>query len=227
MNSRVKELIKNNRLLHTIARKGLKFKELFRKPISGKNNVVINQGVLLKVRFDVIGDNNVIEIGRNAVLSNMTIYIRGNNHRLSIADNCKYKAGCVWFEDDSCQIKIGQNTTVESALLAVTEPNRKIIIGDDCMLSSDVELRTGDSHSIIDIETKKRLNSAQNIEVDNHVWIGARSIILKGVTIGKNSVIGINSIVTKNVTNNSVAAGIPAKVIKNHIDWNRERIYDL
>jgi len=94
------------------------------------------------------------------------------------------------------------------------------------MFFGEIEFRTGDSHSIIDNETKKRINMAQNIEVGNHVWIGARSIILKGVSIGNNSIIGTNSIVTKNIPSHSVAAGIPAKVVKNNIDWVRTRIYD-
>jgi acetyltransferase-like isoleucine patch superfamily enzyme len=212
--------------LNSIARNILKFAERVRKPISGKNNVVANEGVLIKVRFDVVGDNNLIEIGRNSVLSNMTIYIRGNNHIFKIAENCQYKGGSVWFEDNNCQIVIGCKTTIESAHLAVSEPHSKIIIGKDCMFSGEIKFRTGDSHSIIDLETKKRTNMAQNIEVSNHVWIGTRSIILKGVNIGSNSIIGTNSIVTKNIPDHSVAVGIPAKVIKSNIDWVRERIYE-
>lgn len=226
MKKRIKAIVMNNRLLYTIAKNILKFKERVRKPISGKNNVVINKGVLLKVRFDVVGDNNLIEIGKSSVLSNMAIFIRGNNHIFKIAENCHYRGGSVWFEDNNCQILIGHKTTIESAHLAVTEPNSKIVIGEDCMFSGEIEFRTGDSHSIIDNETKKRINMAQNIEVSNHVWIGTRSIILKGVNIGHNSIIGTNSIVTKNIPSNSVAAGIPARVIKNNIDWVRERIYE-
>jgi acetyltransferase-like isoleucine patch superfamily enzyme len=226
MKKRIKAIVKNNILLHIIARNILQLQERVRKPISGKNNVVINKGVLLKVRYDVVGNNNLIEIGRSSVLSNMTIFIRGNNHILKIAENCHYRGGSVWFEDNNCQIVIGQKTTIESAHLAVTEPNSKIVIGEDCMFSNEIEFRTGDSHSIIDNETKKRINFAQNIEVSNHVWIGARSTILKGVNIGHNSIIGTNSIVTKNIPSHSVAAGIPARVIKNNIDWVRERIYE-
>lgn len=220
----IKEIVLSNSLLHTIARNILKFKDKVRKPISGKNNVVSNKGVLLKVRFDVVGDNNLIEIGRSSVLSNMTILIRGNNHILKIAENCHYGGGSIWFEDDNCQIEIGHKTTIESAHLAVTESNSRIVIGEDCMLSNEIEFRTGDSHSIIDNETKKRINIAQNIEVGNHVWIGSRSTILKGVNIGHNSIIGTNSIVTKDIPSHSVAAGIPARIVKNNINWVRERI---
>ena len=99
MKKRIKAILKKNRLLRTIAKNILQLQDRIRKPISGKNNVVINNGVLFKVRYDVVGDNNLIEIGRNSVLSNMTIFIRGNNHILRIAENCLYKGGSVWFED--------------------------------------------------------------------------------------------------------------------------------
>ena len=67
------------------------------------------------------------------------------------------------------------------------------------MFSNDIEFRTGDSHSIVDLDTRKRINYSQNIHVGNHVWIGSRSIILKGVNIGNNSIIGTGSIVTKSI----------------------------
>lgn len=226
MKQKIRSVIKNKRLLNLFARKFMMFWKSYKSPIAGKNNIINNKGILLKVKIDIIGDNNVIEIMKGSILSNMIIFIRGNNHKLKIGENCIYKCGSIWFEDNNCEIEIGQKTTIESAHLAVTEPYKKITIGEDCMFSSEIEFRTGDSHSIIDNATKKRINLAQNINVGNHVWIGAHSIILKGVTIGNNSIIGTNSLVTKSIPNNSVAAGIPAKIIKNNIDWVRERIYD-
>lgn len=225
MKKKIKDFVKSNRKLYSLAFKFLKFKDRFRRSISGKNNKVLNQGVIHKVRFDIIGNNNLIEIGKNSILSHVTIFIRGDNHVLKIANNCRYDGGSVWFEDYCCQIVIGQDTTIESAHLAATEPYSKIIIGNDCMFSSDIEFRTGDSHSIIDNATKERINFAQNIEVGDHVWIGAHSIILKGVNIGHNSIIGTNSIVTKSIPGQSIAVGIPARVVKRNIDWVRERIY--
>ena len=226
MNQRIMAIVKRNKHLNLIRKKIQRLRNKYKKPIIGKDNVIINNGVLLNLKYDIIGDNNTIEIMKESVLSDMTIFIRGNNHTLKINENCHYKGGCILFEDNNCNIIIGSNTTIESALLAVTEPNKSITIGEDCMLSNDIVFRTGDSHSIIDNETKKRINYGRNIEVGNHVWIGANSTILKGVVIGNNSIIGINSVVTKSIPGDSIAAGIPAKVLKDNVDWVRERIYD-
>ncbi len=203
------------------------FRKLLKKQkIKGKNNAILQDGSLHNVQYNVRGNNNLIEIKKGATLSNMMIYMRGDNHKLVIGENCAFKGGSVWFEDNNCHIEIGKDTTIESAHLAATEPGRKILIGDDCMFSYSIEFRTGDSHSIIDNETKERINCAQDIIVEDHVWIGAHSIVLKGVSIGGDSVIGIKSLVTKNVPPNSIAAGIPAKVIKNGINWDRKRLYE-
>lgn len=125
-----------------------------------------------------------------------------------------------------CSLVIEDSTTIELAHLAVTEPVAVLEIHKDCMLAKYVEIRTGDSHSIIDKETGKRFNKAANVSVGEHVWIGAHSKILKGVTINNNSVIGTASVVTKDIPSYSVAAGVPAEFIRSGITWSRERVFD-
>ncbi|MGS0525300.1 hypothetical protein ACU8V7_09025 [Zobellia nedashkovskayae] len=82
-----------------------------------------------------------------------------------------------------------KNSTFEDTHLAVTEPSSKVTIGVDCMFANTIDIRTGDSHSIIDIKSNKRINYAKNIIIGNHVWVGAHSSILKGATIADNSIV--------------------------------------
>jgi acetyltransferase-like isoleucine patch superfamily enzyme len=63
------------------------------------------------------------------------------------------------------------------------------------MIAKFVEIRTGDSHSIIDIQTGERINKAGNVILKDHVWLGAHIKVLKGVTLGENFIIGASSIV--------------------------------
>lgn len=145
---------------------------------------------------------------------------------LVILGHLNISGGSLRFEDDNCKIIIGDNTSVGSAHISATEPDKSIIIGSDCLFSYNIELRTGDSHSIIDLNTDKRINYAKDIVIGNHVWIGALSIILKGVQIGDNSIIGTNSLVTSIIPGNSLAVGVPARVVKENVGWKSERIYD-
>ena len=91
------------------------------------------------------------------------------------------------------------------------------------MFSSEVVLRTGDSHSIIN-EEGTRVNLAKDILIGNHVWIGHRVLINKGVKISDDSVVGTGSVVTNQFNQKGVCiAGNPARVIKENITWLSER----
>lgn len=215
----------NNVIIRGFRFAGRQFRHLFgRKGISGERITIRNQGRLINVTFDIQGSDHLIEIMEDVALSNITIYMRGHHHHLKIGNDVKVGGGSFWLEDDHGAIIIESKTTIESAHLAVTEPCKKILIGEDCMLATNIEIRTGDSHSIIDASTGKRLNPPADVILERHVWIGANAVILKGVTIGANSIIATNSVVTHDIPPASVAAGQPAKVIRNGVSWLRERI---
>jgi acetyltransferase-like isoleucine patch superfamily enzyme len=197
-----------------------------KRKIRGHNNKIrINESILKNTKFDIQGDNNTIQINSQTIIENLTFHIRGSDHNVYIGSNCRFnEGGTIWIEDEGCNVSIGDNTLIMKADISVTESNSSIEIGKDCMLSSDIDIRNGDSHSIIDLSTGKRINQASNIKIENHVWIGAHVKILKGVVIAKNSVVAMGSIVTKNVLSNTIVAGIPAKTIRTNITWDSNRI---
>lgn len=196
------------------------------KNIKGSNNrLVFNQATLRKISLTVSGSNNEILIKKGCVLNGVKIYIRGNNHRLILDEKCVCSNSSFWLEDNDCQILIGASARIEGAAFSAAEPNARIIMGKNCLLAYDIDIRTTDSHSILDVGTKERLNHAKDVIIEDHVWIGACAKILKGVSIGRDSVIGLGSVVTKSIPCNCVVAGNPAKVIKENISWQHERIY--
>ncbi|NRH20791.1 hypothetical protein HOO68_01975 [Candidatus Gracilibacteria bacterium] len=93
--------------------------------------------------------------------------------------------------------------------------NSQIIIGNNVMFGPGCFLQAGD-HSFKkgEIYMYAEGGKSGNIIIGNNVWVGARTIILKGVTIGDNSVIGAGSVVTKDIPSGYVAAGNPAHIIK-------------
>ena len=75
-------------------------------------------------------------------------------------------------------------------------------------------IRDNDAHQINDSCQK------QHIIIGNHVWIGMRAIILKGVTVGDGAVIAAGAVVTHDVPANTLVGGVPARVIRENIEWS-------
>ena len=187
-------------------------------PVIGKGNHAPVFFHWLKIR----GDINRIEIARTARF-NGRIFIYGSSNVIIVEDNVIFKSGKIWIEDNGGRIIIKKGTTIEDAEFASVE-GKQIECGEDCMISSGVRIVTSDSHSIIGVESGKRLNKPGDVTIGNHVWIGNRVAIHKGVKIDDNVVIGACSLVTNDAPSNTVIAGIPARVIRNGITWKRERI---
>lgn len=107
--------------------------------------------------------------------------------------------------------------------------NNRINIGNNVMIAPDVKIFTA-THSVKLSERMPERKSpgasicdtiALPVTIEDGVWIGGGSIILSGVTIGRNTVIGAGSVVTKNIPENSIAVGNPCRVIK-EIEGNND-----
>ncbi len=113
--------------------------------------------------------------------------------------------------DYGYNIKLGNQVFMNynCCILDVTEVN----IGDRVMFGPNVQLYTA-THPL-DAKTRASwLESAKPITIGNDVWIGGGAIVCPGVTIGNGSVIGAGAVVTKDVPDNVLAGGNPAKIIK-------------
>jgi acetyltransferase-like isoleucine patch superfamily enzyme len=116
------------------------------------------------------------------------------------------------------ELSVGNNVsiTAESALVS----HKRIIIGDDVLISWDVLVMDSDLHDIFDNNGLK-INQPMAVVIGNKVWIGCRSLILKGVTIADGVVVAANSTLTKSVTlEHAIVGGNPVRVIRKNISWS-------
>ena len=176
----------------------------------------------VKLKKYIVGKNNVFTTGSNCLIDNLNLRIQGSNKIITIGSNCTIGKDCaVWIIGNNCSVTIGDDTRIgPCCAIEVQEDNQYITIGKDNLWSHHVRLRNNDSHYIYDAITGLRTNLPKPIEIEDHVWIAAHATILKGVTIGRGSVIGTHALVTKSIPQKAVAAGIPAKVLQNNIEWS-------
>lgn len=147
-------------------------------------------------------------------------------HAVRIGNHVSCYAGCSFSIGQNGSAVIGDFTLLNGALIMAEE---RIEIGSHCLVSWNVGIADSDFHPLapaqrlIDAKAlapfyqgrppRPKLETRPVIIGDN-VWIGMHSLILKGVTIGENSVVAAGAIVTKSVPSNCIVAGNPAAVVK-------------
>ncbi|WP_139364908.1 maltose acetyltransferase domain-containing protein [Sutcliffiella halmapala] len=89
----------------------------------------------------------------------------------------------------------------------------KVEIGENCMLAPGVHIYTA-THPVDPIERNKGPEYGKPVKIGNNVWLGGRAVISPGVTIGDNVVVAAGAVVTKDVPDNVIVGGNPARVIK-------------
>lgn len=177
----------------------------------------------------------------NRILRHPSAEIHKEGGRLQFGcfwDLWKGKGGIVLHERASLRIRgnvvIGDGVIIEVHAGACLEigaetfinPNARVIalesvrIGSDCAVAWDVQIMDGDRHFFLDPEGRREKNT-EPIWIGDQVWIGARSLILKGTRIEKGAVIGAGSVVSGHIAAGAVAAGNPARVIREGVRWEK------
>ncbi len=101
--------------------------------------------------------------------------------------------------------------------------HKEITFGADCLLSWDVQVMDTDLHSIVN-STGEIINTPRPVRIGNHVWIGCRNVILKGVTIADNIIVSANSTLTKSCSDSNCVisgSGKDVVVLKRNVNWVR------
>lgn len=166
-----------------------------------------------------------IKSGKKTEFYGVPLFKKYPNSKIVIGDNCRFRSDkrsnmvginrkCMLSTYSSqSKIVIGKNSGFSGTVIAAS---KEIVIGDSVLCGANTLITDFDWHPI---EPKDRLirsgkSQSKPIFIKNNVWLGLDVVVLKGVTIGENSIIGAHSVVVKDIPPNVIAAGNPCKVIK-------------
>ena len=162
------------------------------KKIHLGNNVVLSEGVVLDARHDT--DDKALVLGDDVMLS-INVMISCKNGTVRIGDRTGLSAHTIVHATNDCNVDVGADN----------------IIGPQCYLAGGGNYNHGNLE--IPIREQGIVNDG-GVQLKDNVWLGAKVIILGGVTMEPGSIAGAGSVVSKDISKNMICAGIPAKVIR-------------
>lgn len=155
-----------------------------------------------------LADKSSITIGDNAVLTSHSAFTA-----LGVSKSCILRT-----LQQGANITIGNNVGISSTTICAAQ---SVQIGSECLIGADVVIMDTDFHSLKPEGRRYNKNpddiGVSPVVIRDNVFIGTRAIILKGVTIGKNAVVGAGAVVCCDVSANSIVVGNPAKSLHRRV----------
>jgi len=171
----------------------------FRGRATRDNLLVLGPAPLVRGEIMVAGAGNGLVLGDTAGKTFLRLTLRG----------------------DDCLFFTGAGLSANEVNILLQGTGRSVVMGDDCMLSSDVTIRTSDSHAIIDLAAAAQVNPPQDVEIGEHVWLANGTVVMKGVRIGAGCIVAARAVVSRDLPPCSLGAGVPARVIRSGVTWSR------
>lgn len=166
----------------------------------------------------VRGRGNTVRIGDPFGAGTASFFLTGGA-TIVAGRGCNLGGVVVHALAEGATVEIGERTSFNAVTLITVHERARVSIGADCLFGADCYIAASDVHKILDGRTRKRLNPAADIVVEDHVWVSARCAIFRGSLIGRDSVVGYGAVVKGRFPQAAVLAGVPARVVKRRITW--------
>lgn len=174
----------------------------------------------IRLKCTLIG----VDLGKHSVFHGKPMLYKCNGSSISIGEDCRFRsrirmnfqAGImrpctIETLTRNAKIQIGSGCGFSGTMISAAE---KIVIGNNVMCGANTSITDTDWHGIYPNERASKFAKKAPVIIEDNVWLGMNVTILKGSEIGENSVIAANSVVSGKIPRNSLAGGIPARVIK-------------
>lgn len=162
------------------------------------------------------------EVGKGLNLPNGIPLILGGHLKIYLGDRVSIGRTTIGSSKifDEPILRMGNKSSIGYG--TVISVAKEVVIGDNCMIAPHCIIMDSDDHPI---SPQKRLDyepvdpdDVKPVKIGNNVWVGAYSVILKGVTIGDNTIVATHSVITKDLQANTIYAGFPARPTVRNID---------
>lgn len=193
---------------------------------------------------DYEDENGNVIVGAPKLSLNAKIIFAARNCRVEIAEGVTIRNCTINMSSDGGVVRIGRGSTIKSSIRVglnssiiigerLSSTGRGIFsagegttltIGDDCMFALDVDIRTDHAHPIFDRRTGQRINKSKSLTIGDHVWLGPSAMVYPGAKVGEGCVIGARSLVNGAIPPNCVAVGVPARVTRRDIVWDKRHV---
>lgn len=175
--------------------------------------ISVRRGVAVEGQLNLNGCP-LIEIQNGGVIligKGVTLNSRNRGYHINLHSPVKLFA-----EGPGAEIRIGDRTRIHGTCIHAFQ---SVVVGKNCLIAANCQIFDGNGHDLSFPDVDERINTtgtSKAVTIEDSVWIGANSVVLPGVTIGRGSVISANSVVVKDVPPMVVAGGNPAVVIKRY-----------
>ncbi len=181
---------------------GLALKILYREPMLRYRCDAVGLGLALEGPIPLIIGDGRISLGEGVRIGARNTWVVG----FKVSEGAELVIGD--------RVSVNYQTTISVA--------KSVRIGDDTMIAGNVQIYDNVSHPLSPARRLRHdsftLDEAAPVVIGRNCWIGNQAIIMRGVTIGDNSVVAASSVVTKSVPPNTLVGGNPARVIKSIAD---------
>ncbi|WP_371372011.1 DapH/DapD/GlmU-related protein [Sporomusa aerivorans] len=160
---------------------------------------------------DVMGEPNILH---PSIFTGPGKVAFGQNVRVGIRHSPYFWSGNNHFDTrrNEAMIEIGNNVAINNNFTAICLAN--ITVGDDTLIGFNVTIMDFDAHGVEPHLRRGNPGKSAAVNIGRNCWIGSNVAILKGVSIGDNSIIGLGSVVTGSIPANVIAAGNPCQVVR-------------
>ena len=169
---------------------------------------------ILKFLINNSSEDVLFDIYKKMNTNYVNITYNTYREKYEISESFRFNGSDILFYDEG-RIICGENSYIGSLSTIQSGDGCKVSIGKNVQISHNVRIYTTSNIADQDFSKTAKDKYHKSVIIEDYVWIGANVFINPGITIGANSIVGANAVLTKDVPSYSIVGGVPARIIKN------------